>query len=83
MSLGRRCPSGRMRGGEKCSSPALTHRLRRPPLPEGEGYSLMMDSATPPCGCAQNDGIAGDVQVSLRNEGRVFSPVLVEQILLT
>ncbi|MGB0229615.1 MAG: hypothetical protein ACPGD7_16880, partial [bacterium] len=22
----------------------------------------MMDSATPPCGCAQNDGIAGGVQ---------------------
>ena len=24
----------------------------------------MMDSATPPCGFAQNDGIAGDIQVS-------------------
>ena len=39
-SLGRRCPSGRMRGGGKCSTPALTHRLRRSPLPEGGGYSL-------------------------------------------
>ena len=39
-SLGRRCPSGRMRGGGKCSIPALTDRLRRSPLPEGGGYSL-------------------------------------------
>ena len=31
-SLGRRCPSGRIRGGGKCSSPALTHRLLRSPL---------------------------------------------------
>ena len=33
----------------------------------------MMDSATPPCGCAQNDGMVGDVQGSFRNEGRVRS----------
>ena len=32
-----------------------------------------MDSATPPCGCAQNDGMVGDVQGSFRNEGRVRS----------
>ena len=64
-SLGRRCPSGRMRGGGKCSTPALTHRLRRSPLSRRAGVILwMMDSATPPCGFAQNDGIAGGIQVS-------------------
>ena len=64
-SLGRRCPSGRMRAGGKCSTPALTHRLRRSPLSRRAGVILwMMDSATPPCGFAQNDGIAGDIQVS-------------------
>ena len=31
-SPGRRCPSGWMRGVRKCSSPGLTHRLRRSPL---------------------------------------------------
>ena len=64
-SLGRRCPSGRMRGGEKCSTPALTHRQRRSPLSRRAGVILwMMDSATPPCGLAQNDGIARGIQVS-------------------
>ena len=29
-----------MRGGGKCSPPTLSHRLRRPPLSEGEGYFL-------------------------------------------
>ena len=73
-SLGRRCPSGRMRGGGKCSTPALTHRLRRSPLSRRVGVILwMMDSATPPCGFAQNDGIAGDIQVSYRNEGSLQS----------
>ena len=73
-SLGRRCPSGRMRGGGKCSTPALTHRLRRSPLSRRAGVILwMMDSATPPCGFAQNDGIAGDIQVSYRNEGSLQS----------
>ena len=33
----------------------------------------MRDSATPPCGCAQNDGMVGDFQGSFRNEGRVRS----------
>ena len=33
----------------------------------------MMDSATPPCGFAQNDGIARDIQVSYRNEGSLQS----------
>ena len=42
----------------------------------------MMDSATPPCGCAQNDGIAGSIQVSDGIEG-VYIPVPMEQILLT
>ena len=32
-SLGRRCPSGRMRGGGKCSSPSIFHLLRRSPSP--------------------------------------------------
>ena len=73
-SQARRCPSGRMRGGEKCSTPALTHRLRRSPLSRRAGVILwMMDSATPPCGFAQNDGIAGDIQVSYRNEGSLQS----------
>ena len=73
MSLGRRCPSGRMRGGGKCSSPALTHRLRRPPSRRARVILWMMDSATPPCGCAQNDGIAGGIQVSDGNEGSLHS----------
>ena len=64
-SLGRRCPSGRMRGGGKCSTLALTHRLRRSPLSRRAGVILwMMDSATPPFGYVQNDGIAGGIQVS-------------------
>ena len=33
----------------------------------------MMDSATPPCGCAQNDGIAGSIQVSDGIEGSLHS----------
>ena len=32
-----------------------------------------MDSATPPCGCAQNDGIAGSIQVSDGIEGSLHS----------
>ena len=60
-SQARRCPSGRMRGGEKCSTLALTHRLRRSPLSRRAGVILwMMDSATPPCGCARNDSISVD-----------------------
>ena len=55
------CPSGRMRGGGKCSSTALTHRLRRPPSRRVKVILWMMDSATPPCGYAQNDGIAGGI----------------------
>ena len=39
-SLGRKCTSGRMRGGGKCSSTAFTHPLRRTPLPEVKDYSL-------------------------------------------
>ena len=63
-SLGRRCQSWQMRGG-KCSSPTLSHRKRRSPLSRRARVILwMMDSATPPCGFAQNDGIAGDIQVS-------------------
>ena len=58
----------------KCSSPTLTHRLRRSPLSRRDRVILsMMDSATPPCGFAQNDGIAGDIQVSYRNEGSLQS----------
>ena len=73
-SLGRRCPSGRMRGGGKCSTPALTDRLRRSPLSLMARVILwMMDSATPPCGCAQNDGIAGSIQVSDGIEGSLHS----------
>ena len=54
-----------MRGGGKCSIPALTDRLRRSPLSRrAEVILWMMDSATPPFGFAQNDGIAGDIQVS-------------------
>ena len=33
----------------------------------------MMDSATPPCDCAQNDGIAGSIQVSDGIEGSLHS----------
>ena len=33
----------------------------------------MIDSATPPCGCAQNDGIAGSIQVSDGIEGSLHS----------
>ena len=44
------------------------------PLSRRAGVILwMMDSATPPCGFAQNDGIAGDIQVSYRNEGSLQS----------
>ena len=59
-SLERRCPSGRMRGGGKCSSKALTHRLRSSLLSRSARVILwMMDSATSPCGCAQNDRVGG------------------------
>ena len=58
----------------KCSSPTLTHRLRRSPLSRRDRVILsMMDSATPPCGCAQNDGIAGSIQVSDGIEGSLHS----------
>ena len=40
LSLGRRYPPGRMRGGGKSSSPALTHRLRRSPLSLGARFFL-------------------------------------------
>ena len=73
MSLGRRCPSGRIRSGRKCSSPALTHPSETAPSRRVKVIPWMMDSATPPCGCAQNDGMVGDVQGSFRNEGRVRS----------
>ena len=52
----------------------LTHRLRRSPLSRRDRVILsMMDSATPPCGCAQNDSIAGGIQVSDWNEGSPHS----------
>ena len=44
-----------------------------PPLPEGEFIFWMMDSATSPFGFAQNDSIAGGVQVSYLNKGMVQS----------
>ena len=51
--------------GESALSQNLTHRLRRSPLSRRDRVILsMMDSATPPCGCAQNDSIAGGIQVS-------------------
>ena len=59
-SLGRRCPSGRMRGGGKCSSPALNHRLQRSPLSRRMRVIFwMMDSATSPFGFAQIDRVGG------------------------
>ena len=44
-----------MRGGGKCSSPALTHRLRRPPLTEGKDYLLDDGFCDFAFGSAQND----------------------------
>ena len=62
------------KGWGKCSSQALTHRLRRSPLSRRDRVILsMMDSATPPCGCAQNDRIAGSIQVSDGIEGSLHS----------
>ena len=59
-SLGRRCPSGRMRGGGKCSSPALTHRLRRSPLSRRARVIFgMMDSATSPSAPRRMTGWCG------------------------
>ncbi len=73
MSLGRKCPSRRMRGGGE----VLFHGPHPPsetaPSRRKRVILEMMDSATPPCGCAQNDGMVGDVQGSFRNEGRVRS----------
>ena len=72
ISLGRRCPSGRIRSGEMLfpdpHPPSETAPSRRKRV-----ILEMMDSATPPCGCAQNDGMVGDLQGSFRNEGRVRS----------
>ena len=48
-----------MRGGGKCSSPALTHRLRRPPLPKGEGYFFDDGFCEFTFGLAQNDRVGG------------------------
>ena len=49
-----------MRGVRKCSSPGLTHRLRRSPLSRRTRVILgMMDSATSPFGSAQNDRVGG------------------------
>ena len=42
---------------------------------------MRMDSATPPCGGAQNDSMVGGVQGNFRMKGE-FSPVLVEKIFL-
>ena len=73
-SLGRRRPPGRMSGVRKCFSMALTHRLRRSPLSRRARVIFwMMDSATSPFGFAQNDSIAGGVQVSYLNKGMVQS----------
>ena len=45
----RRCPSGRMRGGETHGFQALTHRPRRSPLSRrARVHGSIMDSATPP-----------------------------------
>ena len=72
MSLGRRCPSGRIRSGEMLfpdpHPPSETAPSRRVKV-----IPWMMDSATPPCGCAQNDGIAGSIQVSDGIEGSLHS----------
>ena len=66
--------SERMRSGGKCSSQALTHHLRRsPPLTEGKDYLLDDGFCDFAFGSAQNDNIAGGVQVSYLNEGRVQS----------
>ena len=58
-SLGRRCPSVRMRGGETHGFQVLTHRPRRSPLSwRTRVHYSIMDSATPPQVFAQNDSIA-------------------------
>ena len=55
---GESCQSGRMRGDGKCSSPALTLRLRGDPLlPEGEGYLLEHGFCDFAFGFAQNDRV--------------------------
>jgi len=81
-SLGRRCPSGQIRVGGKCFSRNLTHRLRRPPSRRARVIPWTMDSATPPCGCTQNDRIAGGTKFHMTMKG-IISPVPVEQFLLT
>ena len=68
-SPGRRCPSGRMSGEGKCSSLALTHSLRRAPSRRERVILWMIDSATPRCGFAQHDSIAGGIQVSAWSKG--------------
>ena len=61
-SLERRCPSGRMRGGEKGLFPnPHPPSMTVPPLPEGEGYSLDDGFCDSAFGSAQNDSIGGNV----------------------
>ena len=72
--LGRRCPSGRMRGGGKHRFQALTHCLQSFLLSRrARVHGSIMDSATPPWGCTQNDSIAWGVQESNGYDGWVQS----------
>ena len=53
---GEKSPSGRMRGGGKHWSQALTHHPRRSSLSRKvRVHGSIMDFATPPCGSTQND----------------------------
>ena len=62
-SLGRRCPPGRMRGGGKISSPALSHHLRRPHLSrKARAIFSMMDSATSPSAPRRMTGVRGGMR---------------------
>ena len=82
-SLGRRCPSGRMRGEGKHWFQVLTHRLRRPPYLEGIGlffrwWILRLRPVAPRRMTALPEVFKFQIGVK-----GVISPVSEEQVLLT
>ena len=80
---GRRCPSGRMRGGETHGFQALTHRPSRPPSPGRQGFMAWSWILRLRLMAARRMTALLEGSKNQMGMMGVFSPVLVQQILLT
>ena len=77
------CPSGRLRGGGKCSLPALTHHLLSYHLSRSARVILwMMDSATSPSAPRRMTALVEISENQMKTKGG-FSPFLEDQTLIT